>query len=111
MSSGRPRGPTHMPYAEIDVVPTWYEAHGAPEGPPLIALHGGILIFEASFRAVLPWLAEGRRVIGVELQGHGHPPDSGRAMSINRFDDDVAELLDHLAIEQADLWGYSLGAL
>lgn len=73
--------------------------------------HGGILTFEASFGDVLPWLTRGRRVIGVELQGHGHTPDTGRPMSINRFADDVAELLERLGIERADLWGYSLGAL
>jgi pimeloyl-ACP methyl ester carboxylesterase len=100
-----------MPHEEIDGVPIWYEEHGDPSGPPLVALHGGILTFELSFRDVLPWLAPGRRVIGVELQGHGHTPDTGRTMSINRFADDVAALLDRLGIERADLWGFSLGAL
>jgi pimeloyl-ACP methyl ester carboxylesterase len=60
---------------------------------------------------VLPWLAEGRRVIGVELQGHGHTPDTGRTMSIERFADDVAELIDRVAGGPVDVWGYSLGAL
>ncbi len=100
-----------MPTADIDGLPLWYEEHGDPNGPPLVALHGGIVTFEGSFADVLPWLAEGRWVIGVELQGHGHTPDTGRAMSIDRFADDVAELLDHLGIERADLWGFSLGAL
>jgi pimeloyl-ACP methyl ester carboxylesterase len=100
-----------MPHAEIDGVPIWFEEHGDPDGPPLVALHGGIMTFEGSFNDVLPWLAPGRRVIGVELQGHGHTPDTGRPMSINRFADDVAGLLDHLGIERADLWGFSLGAL
>jgi pimeloyl-ACP methyl ester carboxylesterase len=100
-----------MACEEIDGVPIWYEEHGDPAGPPLIALHGGILTFEGSFGDVLPWLHVGRRVIGVELQGHGHTPDTGRPMSICRFADDVAELLDRLGIERADLWGFSLGAL
>ena len=100
-----------MPYEEIDGVPIWYEEHGDAEGPPVVALHGGILTFEGSFGGVLSWLEAGRRVIGVELQGHGHTPDTGRPMSIDRFADDVAELLDRLGVEQADLWGYSLGAL
>jgi len=100
-----------MPTTDINGLPLWYEEHGDPGGPPLVALHGGILTFDGSFADVLPWLAEGRRVIGVELQGHGHTPDTGRAMSIDRFADDVAELLDHLGIDQADLWGFSLGAL
>lgn len=46
---------------------------------------------------MLPWLTQGRRVIGVELQGHGHTPDTGRPMSIERFADDVAELVDRVA--------------
>lgn len=100
-----------MPYEEIDGVPIWFEEHGDPEGPPLVALHGGILTFEGSFGDVMPWLARGRRVIGVELQGHGHTPDTGRPMSLDRFADDVAALLDRLGVDRADLWGFSLGAL
>src|SRR3954453_22748574 len=100
-----------MPSIEIDGVPIWFEEHGDPDGPPLVALHGGILTFEASFGSVLPWLAQSRRVVGVELQGHGHTPDTGRPMSIDRFADDIAELLDRLGIERADLWGFSLGGL
>ena len=102
-----------MPYEEIDGVPLWFEEHGDPAaGPPLVALHGGIVTFPGSFGAVLPWLAESRRVIGVELQGHGHTPDTGRAMSIDRFADDVAELIDRIAGGgPVDVWGYSLGGL
>ena len=101
-----------MPREEIDGVPIWYEEHGDPDGPPLIALHGGILTFERSFGDVLLWLQKGRRVIGVELQGHGHTPDTGRAMSYDRFADDVAELIDRVAGGgPVDVWGFSLGAL
>ena len=51
-------------------------------------------------------------MIGVELQGHGHTPDTGRAMSIERFADDVAELIDRVAGGgPVDVWGFSLGAL
>src|ERR1051325_2458396 len=100
-----------MPTADIDSIPLWYEEHGDPDGSPLGAPHGGILTFEASVQHVLPSLAQGRRVIGIELQGHGHTPDTGRPMSINRFADDVAALLDRLGIERADFWGFSLGAL
>src|SRR3954452_11316491 len=101
-----------MPHAEIDGVPIWCEEHGDPAGPPLVALHGGIITFQRSFGDVLPWLTERRRVIGVELQGHGHTPDTGRAMSIDRFADDVAQLIDRVADgEPVDVWGFSLGAL
>src|SRR3954468_16210468 len=101
-----------MPHAEIDGIPIWFEERGDPDGPPLVALHGGILTFDGSFGGVLPWLTRGRRVIGVELQGHGHTPDTGRAMSIDRFADDIAELIDRVASGgPVDVWGFSLGAL
>jgi pimeloyl-ACP methyl ester carboxylesterase len=101
-----------MPHEKIDGVPIWYEVHGDPGGPPLVALHGGIVTFQGSFGDVLPWLTERHRVIGVELQGHGHTPDTGRAMSIERFADDVAELIDRVAGGgPVDVWGFSLGAL
>ena len=101
-----------MAHEEIDGVPIWYEELGDPNGPPVVALHGGILTFRRSFDTVLPWLAVGRRVIGVELQGHGHTPDTGRAMSVDRFADDVAELIDRVGGGgPVDVWGYSLGGL
>src|SRR4051794_1940590 len=101
-----------MPYEEIDGLPIWHEELGDPTGAPLVALHGGILTFHRSFDDVLPWLIEGRRVIGVELQGHGHTPDTGRDMSIDRFADDVAEMIDRVADGgPVDVWGFSLGAL
>ena len=101
-----------MPQETIDGVPIWYEERGDPDGPPLVALHGGVLTFARSFGDVLPWLARRHRVIGVELQGHGHTPDTGRPMSIERFGDDVAELIDRVAGGgPVDVWGYSLGAL
>lgn len=101
-----------MPHVKIDGVPLWYEEHGDPARAPLVALHGGINTFRRSFGDVLPWLVEDRRVIGVELQGHGHTPDTGRAMSIERFADDVAEVIERVADGgPVDVWGFSLGAL
>jgi len=89
--------------------PHLYEEHGDPGGAPLVALHGGIVTFQGSLGDILPWPTEGRRVIGVELQGHGHTPDTGRAMSIERFADDVAQLIDRVAGGgPVDVWGFSL---
>ncbi|MDQ6796530.1 MAG: hypothetical protein M3011_00655, partial [Actinomycetota bacterium] len=48
-------------HEKIDGVPIWYEEHGDRSGPPLVALHGGIVTFEGTFGDVLPWLAHGRR--------------------------------------------------
>jgi pimeloyl-ACP methyl ester carboxylesterase len=54
-------------------------------------------------------LSKTRRVIAVELQGHGRTADIKRDFSYQALADDVAALLDHLKIPRADLIGYSMG--
>jgi pimeloyl-ACP methyl ester carboxylesterase len=54
-------------------------------------------------------LAEGRRVIAVDLQAHGRTADIDRPLSFEVMADDIAALIKHLEIEQADVMGYSLG--
>ncbi len=103
---------TQGAYASVNGIDLYYELHGADRpGPPLVLLHGGVLTFHLSFDPLLPALAAEHRVIGVELQGHGHTADSDRPFSIRQCADDVIALLDHLGDERADLFGYSLGGL
>ena len=85
----------------------YYEIHGS--GRPLVLLHGGGSTIESSFGRILPQLANTHRVIGVELQAHGHTLDIDRPLSFEQDADDVATLLDHLAIPKADILGFSNG--
>jgi len=98
-----------MPYADVNGIHLYYEQHG--DGPPLVLLHGGVLTVELSFGVVIPTLAEHHRVIAVELQGHGRTADTDRPMTFEHFAADVVALLDHLGIERADVFGFSLGGL
>jgi pimeloyl-ACP methyl ester carboxylesterase len=95
-------------YAPVNGLNMYYEIHGT--GQPLVLLHGAFSAIGTSFGQLLPGLAKTRQVIGVELQGHGRTADIDRALSIENMADDVAALLRYLDIEQADLFGYSLGA-
>jgi len=54
-------------------------------------------------------LSKKRKVIAVELQGHGRTADVDRPLSFEAMADDIAPLMKYLGIEQADLMGYSLG--
>ncbi len=102
----------HGEYASVNGIDLYYEILGAGRpGPPLIMLHGGALTFRLSFDAILPALTAGRKVIGIELQGHGHTADTDRPFSLRQSAEDVVALLDQLGIERADFFGYSLGGL
>ena len=93
-------------YAPVNGLKLYYEIHGA--GEPLILLHGGVVGI-TMFGPNLPALAEKRKVVAVELQGHGHTADIDRPLSYEAMADDIAALMKYLGISQADVMGYSLG--
>ncbi len=61
------QAPAAGSYASVNGLDMYYEVHGT--GRPLVLLHGAYMTINA-MGAVLPSLAETRRVIAVELQGH-----------------------------------------
>jgi len=93
-------------YADVNGIKLYYEIHGV--GRPLILLHGGLGAIEM-FGPNLAALAKGRRVIAVDLQGHGRTADIDRPLSVELMADDIAALIGHLGLEQPDVMGYSLG--
>lgn len=93
-------------YAPVNGLKLYYEIHGT--GEPLILLHGGVVGI-TMFGPNLAALSQKRRVIAVELQGHGHTADVDRPLTYEAMADDIAALMKFLGIEQADVIGYSLG--
>jgi pimeloyl-ACP methyl ester carboxylesterase len=97
-------------HAPVNGIRMYYEVHGPATGVPLVLLHGGGSTIEVTFGKALPFLARQRRVIAVEEQGHGRTSDRDQPVRFETSADDVAALLRHLRIEQADLFGFSNGA-
>jgi len=93
-------------YAPVNGLKLYYEIRGS--GEPLILLHGGVVGI-TMFGQNLDLLSQKRKVIAVELQGHGHTADIDRPLSFDAMADDVAGLLRYLGIDKADVMGYSLG--
>jgi pimeloyl-ACP methyl ester carboxylesterase len=93
-------------YAEVNGLKYYYEISGS--GEPLLVLHGGLGSI-SMFGPVLPALAASRKVIAVDLHGHGRTALGDRNISLTDIGDDLAVLLKQLNITQTDVLGYSFG--
>ncbi len=94
-------------YAPVNGLKMYYEIHGS--GEPVVLLHGAFMAISGDWNDWINELAKTRKVIAVEMQGHGRTADIKRDFSYESLADDVAALLDHLKIPSADIVGYSLG--
>jgi pimeloyl-ACP methyl ester carboxylesterase len=94
-------------YAPVNGLKMYYEIHGS--GDPVVLLHGAFMTITNNWPGWIGELSKSRKVIAVDLQGHGRTADIERDFSYENLADDVAALLDHLKIPRADLIGYSMG--
>jgi pimeloyl-ACP methyl ester carboxylesterase len=95
-------------YVSVNGLDMYYETHGT--GQPLVMLHGAFSAIGTSFGGLIPELAKTRQVIAFELQAHGHTADIDRPLSLEAMADDVAAAIKQLGMEQADIFGFSMGA-
>src|ERR671910_2424595 len=100
--------PVRTGYAPVNGLDMYYEVHG--EGRPLVLLHGAFSAIGTSFGNVLPELSRSRQVIGFDMQAHGRTADIDRPLSMQQMADDTVAALQKLGIEDADFFGFSMGA-
>lgn len=94
-------------YASVNGLEMYYEIHGT--GQPLIVLHGAYMSIDA-MGEIISRLAETRQVIAVELQGHGRTADIvDRPLTYEQLADDVVAFMEEIGVENADVFGYSMG--
>ena len=94
-------------YAPVNGLKMYYEVHGS--GEPVVLLHGAFMTIPNNWTGWIGELSKTRKVIAVEMQGHGRTADIERDFSYENLADDVPALLDYLKIPSADLIGYSMG--
>jgi pimeloyl-ACP methyl ester carboxylesterase len=88
-----------------------YTVHG--EGPRVTVLLHGLLLSQRMQGPLAEGLAEhGNRVVTLDLLGHGESdrPTEMWRYSMPEFGREVVALLDHLEVEEAVVFGTSLGA-
>jgi len=107
--TNNPLTPKEKGYAPVNGLKMYYEIYG--EGKPIVLIHGAFMTINTNFADLIPELSKSRKVIALELQGHGRTADIDRPLSAEALSDDVAALLQYLKIESADIFGYSLGGV
>jgi pimeloyl-ACP methyl ester carboxylesterase len=113
-SAAAPAGLAQQPLAKPDSsgyvaangVNYWFEIRG--QGEPLLLLHGGLMFTEA-FGSTITQLAANRRVIGVDLQGHGRTALGRPTIRHEDIGRDLAVVIQKLGLRQVDAMGYSFG--
>jgi len=83
---------------------------GPPEGPPVVLLHG-VGGSRSNWALVAPELARARRVLVVDLPGHGRSSALPAAPGLAPYADRVAKLMEDEGLAPAVVVGHSLGGL
>jgi pimeloyl-ACP methyl ester carboxylesterase len=94
-------------HIEIGDLRMYHEVHG--DGPPALLLHGAYMT-TGMWGPFLPGLAEFRKVIAVDLEGHGRTNLRDGRITYEQMADDVAALASELGLDSVDVVGFSMGA-
>lgn len=106
-SKGQSGKPSDSGYVPVNGTKVYYEVYG--QGRPIVLLHGAFMTIGGNWGELIPGLSKTRKVIAIELQGHGHSPYSDRKLDHVTLASDVEKVMDHLKIDSADITGYSMG--
>jgi pimeloyl-ACP methyl ester carboxylesterase len=102
-----------MPFANSGGLRVWWEEEG--EGPAIVLVHGYTSNLRTHWKATgwVEHLAQSYRVIALDLRGHGRSdkPIRASAYSRDKLAGDVVACLDNAGIDEAVLFGYSMGAM
>jgi pimeloyl-ACP methyl ester carboxylesterase len=99
--------PAASGYAPVNGTKVYYEVYG--KGKPIVLLHGAFYTIEMNWGQLIPELSKTRKVIAIEMQGHGHSPYSDRKLDIVTLAKDVEEVMNYLKVDSADVAGFSMG--
>jgi pimeloyl-ACP methyl ester carboxylesterase len=106
-SNGQQSKPADSGYVPVNGIKVYYEIYG--EGKPIVLLHGAFFTIGMNWAQLIPELSKTRKVIALELQGHGHTAYSDRKLDFPTLASDVEGVMDHLKIDSADVAGFSMG--
>lgn len=81
------------------------------DGPPVLLVHGWCCDHSYLAPQLEHFAARGRRVIGVDLRGHGASDKPRQRYAMETFSDDLAWLCGELRLRDALVIGHSMGGI
>jgi pimeloyl-ACP methyl ester carboxylesterase len=93
--------------ARVGMLDVHYWEHGT--GQPVVLLHGGLATAEMSWRTAMEALAGRYRVVAPDARGHGGTNNPSDRLRYDQLADDVADLVDALALDRPFVIGHSDG--
>ena len=83
---------------------------GPEAAPPLVALHGALGSTELETDRLIRFWERRFRVVAIDLPGHGASADLAGVPTWSDYAASVQASLEHLALEDVRLFGFSMGA-
>src|SRR5437016_4965223 len=93
-------------YAPVNGINMYYEVHGG--GEPVVLLHGAFMTITNNWAGWISELSKTRKVIAVEMQGHGRTADAPRGSTYENHAADVAAPLNYHKIPRPARIDYSM---
>jgi pimeloyl-ACP methyl ester carboxylesterase len=86
------------------------EVDGPPDGPPVVFLHG-VSGSGETYGWLPPEIVGGRRIVRIDLRGHGRSGHETGTYTLHHYGEDVAEAMRAHAGRPAVVVGHSLGGV
>jgi pimeloyl-ACP methyl ester carboxylesterase len=99
---------SHQHTTEIDGRRVNYVDIGSGDRTPVVFVHGLSGVWQ-NWLENIPFVAQSRRVVALDLPGHGESEMPRERISISNFAGTVAQLCDQLGLERVDAVGNSMG--
>lgn len=92
-----------------DDVSIYYKDWGPKDGPVVVLSHGWPLNADSWEAQALHLATNGYRVITPDRRGHGRSSQPWDGNDMDRYADDLAQLIEHLDLRDVSLFGFSTG--
>ena len=90
--------------------PTWaWEVPGPPGAPAVLLVHGWMATAALNWYGSLDFLGRSFHTVAPNLRGHGRLGRGAPPFSVEACADDLAELIEALALDKPIVVGYSMG--